>query len=323
MTRSFQFSVDEDPSETAAGAWVAREAAEWTSEDEAALQAWLTAAPSHRQAFDAVSASMSFLEAQASAPEVLALRQRTTARTGGSRRALLVGSLAATLAIVVGALAYQARPAQLTTYETDSATRHVTLDDGSELTLDARTRLEVRLGPRSRDLRLLQGQASFDVAHDERRPFAVRLGRTVVVATGTEFNLEQSQNASTITLLEGSVDVRSVDGALLARLRPGDQYLARDGKRGQVATTDPDAALAWRSGKLIFDDTSLREAAARIERYAQRPLRVAPEVADLRISGAFDAGDEAAFIKAVEAYLPVLAAAGPDGAVELRRRPAS
>jgi transmembrane sensor len=318
LTRPFHIQPGEDPSETAAAAWLAREDAGWSSADEATLQTWLDAATVHREAYQAVCASMDFLGAHAEAPEIATLRRGVADRTRRDRRAVLAGALAATLALVVGFIAYQARPARLTTYETDRSTRHVVLADGSQVTLDAKTRLEVRLGRKARDLRLVQGQASFDVAHDASRPFSVRLGQEVVVATGTVFNLDQSMDASAITLIEGSVDVRRAEGGeVLARLTPGDQYLVHRG-RGQVLQADPNAALAWRSGKIIFDNTTLAEAAVRIGRYAEGSLRVSPQVADLRLSGAFDSGDQDSFLRAVEAYLPVRAVRGADGVVELR-----
>jgi transmembrane sensor len=311
------------PNETAAAARLARAEAGWTPDHETAFQGWLASAPEHREAYERVCASMDFLDAHQDDPELAALRRRTAERTRPWRRGLVAGALAASLAVVIGAVAYQAAPAKLETFETGPAMRRITLDDGSQVTLDARTQLEVRLGRKSRELELVRGQASFDVAHDRARPFAVSLGRQVVVATGTAFNLDQGPDASVVTLVEGAVEVRSAaDDKLLARLSPGDQYAARNGQ-AQVARADPSAALAWRTGKLIFDDASLSEAAERVGRYASRPIRVAPELRDLRVSGAFDAGDQPAFVRAVEAYLPVQATTAADGAVELRPRPAS
>jgi transmembrane sensor len=322
MTHPRSFLPHADPDETAASAWLAQADAAWTAADEAALQAWLTAEPANRAAYERVSLSMEFLGAHQDDPELAALRRRTAERTRHPRRGVLVGALAASLAVVIGAAVHQAAPAKLEIFETGPAMRRITLEDGSHVTLDARTRLEVRLGRRARQLKLVQGQASFEVAHDRSRPFAVRLGREVVVATGTAFNLDQAPGASVVTLVEGSVEVRrAADDRLLARLSPGDQYAARNG-RSQVARADPDAALAWRTGKLIFDDATLAEAAERVARYSANPIRVAPPLSNLRISGAFDAGDQPAFVRAVEAYLPVQAAIAADGAVELRPAPA-
>ena len=323
MTYSRSFIPRIDAGETAAAAWLARAASDWTVDDEAVFQAWLAAASAHREAYEGVCASMDFLQAHEEDVELVALRRRTAARTRTSRRSLVAGALAASLALVVGAVAYLAAPVKLDTFETGPAMRRITLADGSQVTLDARTRLEVRLGRRARELELVRGQASFEVAHALDRPFSVHLGRQVVIATGTVFNLDQSSEASVVTLVEGAVDIRgAADGGLLARLAPGEQYTARNG-RAQTVRAEPDAVLAWRRGKLIFDDASLSQAAERVSRYSDRPIRVAPALRALRVSGAFDAGDQRAFVRSVEAYLPVQAMTAADGAVELRPRPAS
>lgn len=323
MTHSISFVSGVDPAETAAAVWLARAEAAWTPNEEAAFQAWLASAPEHRRAYDSVCASMDFLDAHQDEPELASLRRKTARRVGPARRGILAGALAASLAVVVGAAVYQNASARLETFETGPTVRKVALDDGSQVTLDARTRLEVRLGRKARELELVQGQASFDVAHDQARPFTVRLGQEVVVATGTVFNLDQTPDASVVTLVEGAVEVRSAEsGELLAKLTPGDRYARRSGEVG-ITRADPDAALAWRMGKLVFDDASLSEAAGRIGRYGDRPIRVAPALRNLRVTGAFNTGDQRAFIQAVEAYLPVQAVTTADGAVELRPRPAS
>jgi transmembrane sensor len=323
LTRRPDFLAETDVHEAAAAAWFARGQPDWSADDEAALNAWLAADPDHREAYDGLAATMALLDDHRDTPEVKTARRQALHASRPARRAVLTGGLvAAAAAVAAGVTVYPrlAAPSPVV-YETAPAERRVvTLADGSRLALDAQTTVEARLGPASRDLWLKDGQVRIDVAHDKARPLSVRLGRQVVVATGTAFNLDQSAGRSTVTLVEGSVDIRAMEGgALLARLTPGQQYVA-DALRRHVAEADPAAVLAWSAGKLIFDDEPLEQAAARVGRYGQRRIRVARDVAGLRISGAFDAGDEAAFVRAVEAYLPVTVVYPAPGEVEFRPR---
>jgi transmembrane sensor len=59
--------------------------------------------------------------------------------------------------------------------------------------------------------------------------------------------------------------------------------------------------LAWKRGEAIFDDVSLSEAVAEMNRYSSVQINVADGSAlgDLRVSGVFKTGDNASFARAV------------------------
>src|SRR5262249_2994594 len=84
------------------------------------------------------------------------------------------------------------------------------LAGGSRLSLDAQTAVKVQYSSDFRALRLLRGQARFDVAHDARRPFQVQAGDRAVLATGTAFNVDLLGDQLYVTLLEGHVKVAPV-----------------------------------------------------------------------------------------------------------------
>src|SRR3546814_3333806 len=85
--------------------------------------------------------------------------------------------------------------------------RLITLEDGSKISLDARSEVRVRYSKDARRLELLGGQARFDVAHDSRRPFSVRARDQLVIATGTAFNIDMVGSTVLVTLIEGRVEV--------------------------------------------------------------------------------------------------------------------
>ncbi len=82
-------------------------------------------------------------------------------------------------------------PAAAVKYVTGAGQKStVTLADGSRVILDANSTLDVAFAERQRAVRLLNGHAFFDVAHDPGRPFTVQAAGRVVTALGTQFDVK-------------------------------------------------------------------------------------------------------------------------------------
>ena len=98
------------------------------------------------------------------------------------------------------------------TYATDIGERRsITLEDGSTIDLNARSKVRIKFSKGERDVELLQGQALFGVTHDVARPFVVRSGTAVVRAVGTQFDVYRKRSGTTVTVVEGRVAVYSND----------------------------------------------------------------------------------------------------------------
>src|SRR3546814_19485198 len=80
------------------------------------------------------------------------------------------------------------------------------LDDGSRVSLDAVTKVKVRMKDEARQVELLEGRAKFDVAKDPLRPFTVAAGDKLVVAVGTSFSVELIDGQVRVILYEGQVE---------------------------------------------------------------------------------------------------------------------
>lgn len=295
-----------DPVSQTAADWFARlqdpdaDLDAWT-----AFQAWLEADPAHRLAYEAVEALWLDLEdpgaeallatgldsAPRPAPEyepeppstVTAFRPRT-------RRPIpwliVGGAIAAGVAALLIAPRWLA-PAPVEYQTAKGEVRAVTLADGSRLTLGGATRLSVSMRAKARDVVLADGQATFDVVHQSDRPFTVALGDQRVRVIGTEFNISRHQGRTAVTVRRGVVAVAQQGGGEV-RLTKGQQVLHVEGSTVQeVRRTDPDAVFAWRSGKLIYDNTPLALVVADFSRYGDTPIRIDPSAADVKVSGVF------------------------------------
>lgn len=248
------------------------------------------------------------------------LRGTWRRRLGALRRpAVQIGALA----LVAGAAAiYLALAIPGTTYSTRiGEQRLVTLQDGTRVRLDTDSRLQVRLKPGERDVRLLKGQAFFDVAHDKSRPFIVQADGAKVRALGTRFDVRLKDAQVHVTLIEGAVEVthHGAGATRSWRLTPG-QALATGSRTPGPLPVDVAAATSWTSGQLVFHATPLAEAVAEVNRYSR--VKVVVDTAQLQavaVNGKFDAGDTDAFVTAV-CDLFNLSASSPDGG-QIRLRP--
>jgi transmembrane sensor len=95
-------------------------------------------------------------------------------------------------------------------YTTDiGEQRSVTLEDGSTISLNARSRVRVRFTDAQRNVELIAGQALFHVAKNPARPFIVKSDHTQVRAVGTQFDVNRRKVATIVTVVEGTVAVHS------------------------------------------------------------------------------------------------------------------
>lgn len=257
-------------------------------------------------------------------PAILRLTQETYARGGTpvrQKRALrpIFGlAMAAVLAILVASW-WIHRLGRVQDFATSTGEQKaLALSDGSQVRLDTQTRLNARMERASRHVRLEQGQAMFEVAHDQKRPFRVEAGNVEVEATGTKFDVRFVNGVTHVALFEGGVDIR-VNGREAVHLGPGEMWSSEPARGRKIMTMDARRASAWTQGRVIFDATPLSEAIAEINRYTPNKLVLAaPDRRHERISGSFTTGDPSGFLKAVSALLSLEIEKQPDGQFLLR-----
>ena len=306
-------------------------------ESSADFEAWLDADPANEAAWRRVEAPLALLADHAASPRLVAARRDALARAHRSTLAAIPAwaKVAACFALVglvsllwLGTAWLQARPE---VYATGHGERRIVrLADGSRVSLDSGTEVRVSLEDGARRLEMLRGQARFDVAHDATRPFSVRAGDRTVVALGTAFNIDMLGERTLITLIEGRIEIvadggqggaaRTVAERAPVRLAAGQQLALAPSAAPVVRQANLASTTAWTAGQLMFSDEPLSSVVERVARYADHPIHVAPDAANLRVSGVFQTSDVDGFVTAITAYLPLRAERRPDGSVELERR---
>jgi transmembrane sensor len=157
------------------------------------------------------------------------MQARLTQRTARSRRKRLWFAVAAStlISLGVGTFAwYTGYPASI--YATEiGELRSITLEDGSSVELNSRTRIKVHFTENERFVDLLEGQALFTVAKNQSRPFIVATGDTHVRAVGTQFDVYRKRSGTVVTVVEGRVAVApqqpSGREALLSMMRESEE----------------------------------------------------------------------------------------------------
>lgn len=223
-----------------------------------------------------------------------------------SRRTLLRGLMIA--ASAGGALLLAERLQPWGDVMADLATgtgerRRFTLDDGSAVTLNARSSVDVSFDTNGRRLRLRQGDIVVQVARDPARPFVVTTEQGTVRALGTRFVVRQEEGRTRVTVQEHSVEVGMPTGQRVT-LREGEGAVF-DG-RGIVRLDGPqDADTDWMQGLLVVNRQPLSFVVGELQRYRGGLLRVSPSVADLPVQGVFSLADVDRSLAALSDTLPI------------------
>jgi transmembrane sensor len=180
----------------------------------------------------------------------------------------------------------------LSDYHTATGERsEITLADGSRIILDTDTALSVHFGENVRRVELRRGRASFKVAPDPQHPFEVAGGAVTARALGTAYDVALSGNEVRVSVLEHSVAVRAAGSDHAVTLSAGQQahWNGRELKGPEPA--DLRTTSAWRKGKLIFENRTLAEAIAELDRYRSGAILITSgELRALRVTGVFPLG---------------------------------
>jgi len=322
----------------AAHYWVALHAEQVSTEVRKAFAAWAARSPHHVAAYlrmaravravrqsevqwPQTSAEDLIRDALAKRADVvqfrpgLQVRGRDASAIVANRphRTRVFSALAAAVALVICAALMSWELWRSNHYETGvGEQRSVALEDGSIVTLNTSSEIEVNFTGRQRKVRLVEGEALFQVAHDARRPFDVLDGMTTVRAVGTEFNVDRRQTQTTVTVVEGRVavirptsasdqttdsgPVRAPAGSIL--LAATEQLVIANGQIGvpaRVANVSP--VLAWTHRQLVFNRRPIGEVAAEFNRYNRLRIEIAsPSLADEPLTGVFQANDPQSFL---------------------------
>jgi transmembrane sensor len=228
--------------------------------------------------------------------------QPVCARAFTLRMCTRVATVAAVaLAVLVASLWIYLSPQRVNTSVGEQ--RSVILADGSLVTLNTSSSIEVHMAKRHRLVKLLAGEALFQVAHDASRPFDVTTGDTIVRAVGTQFDVDRRAASTTVTVVEGRVAVltaangNQTPAEARLPLEAGEQLTLIPRTARRLVRTDVSTAIAWTQRKLIFEHRLLGEVADEFNRYNRQIIEIqSAELRNQEITGVFEANDPDSFL---------------------------
>jgi transmembrane sensor len=314
VARSNYREIDQQAAEWAAR----RDAGSLTTSEQTEFEIWLSVDTRHVGAYAKAEAVLCQLE-RAGPAGAVSLRQCPAPESLTRRGLILTGSIAASLGVVLPGSYFAWRYLHQQSYATQiGETRVVPLGDGSVITLNTNSRVTVNYTKSIREIHLLEGEALFDVAKNKRRPFVVVAGDTQVRAVGTSFTVKFLPDRPLLVLVqEGTVELKRPDipQAPPVRVSVNSKAVAPDDapiKSEQVEPVEISRALAWRVGRISFDNETLKAAAAEFARYSSIEIEVDPVVADETITGLFVSNDPVGFARAAATSLNLRADVGSD-----------
>lgn len=211
---------------------------------------------------------------------------------GGNGSAAWLGSAAAVMVVVV-VIVTQIGP-QPQVFTTEQAPLEVTLEDGSQLTLQPNSRLEVSFSSRERDLELVRGEVFFDVAKDATRPFIIATPKGTVTVLGTKFavslfaakgaladasSTDLAQPKVQVTVIEGRVAVEpqkrwlSLGPLAKVELTANQQLDFASAAKGYMPDrVNAKALLAWRQERLVYQGELLSAVLDDLSQYFDRSI---------------------------------------------------
>ncbi|MEN5145613.1 FecR family protein [Brevundimonas diminuta] len=268
-----------------------------TAADRRAFEAWRAASPDHAAAYaeaEALWARLDWSEAlnqqslsEAQAVPAVSPHAGPRLWAAPSRRGLM--AIAAGIgALAVTPLALQLASGERRRFATEvGEIRHLSLEDGSRVSLGGRSVLATRVGERMRHMRLDAGEAFFDVARDETRVFTVVGAGLKAEALGTAFEVRLGEQGPEVFVEEGRVRVTATATGEQVVIGAGERAALREGVLKQAAI-NPAGVAPWRRQRFSFIDQPLSEVVAEVNRYYRPGVTIAsPQLGAHKVTAAF------------------------------------
>lgn len=215
--------------------------------------------------------------------------QQALTTPGTSRRKLLQGALACT-GVALGASLLVSQRTALGELTADVSTgtaerRTVSLPDGSELFLNAKSAVDLDFSGPHRIVRLLDGELRVKVAVNPATPFQLVTPQALIHVLGSDLTVREREGQGLVVALKGALQIVR-QGLETLQLQTGHE-VSYDRYGFSPVRVMSLGAAAWVDGLLEVRDVPLAQIIEALRPYRGGVLRIDPAVAELRVSGMF------------------------------------
>jgi transmembrane sensor len=274
----------------------------WSEQRQEELDTWLAKAPENLLAYWRLEAAWTRAERlKALRPS---MRQSDKSPANKSRFRLLQAAAFLGIAVLAGVFGFNrsSQPSTKSYITPVGGQLTVALKDGSKIELNTDTVLRISADASRRAATLEKGEAYFEIKHDASRPFTLVAAGHRITDLGTQFSVHREGDRVQVALIDGSARVEEIGEGKSRRSRvlsPGDVAVATPTSLSVTRRPELEVkqTLSWRHGVLVFDNTTLANAASELNRYNREQIIVSdPSVARLTIGGTFPDNDVQAVI---------------------------
>ncbi|WP_300724931.1 FecR domain-containing protein [Pseudomonas sp.] len=274
--------------------------------EQAEFAKWYAASDEHARAW----LQLGMLDQRFSNTSVPARNALRKARHGAGRPLRKMGGGLASVALLCGLAVFAGKqygPMDYWMADQRTATgeqRELRLADGTVLNLNTHSAVDVRFDDTTRRIILQAGEILVQTGHGDPRPFIVQTRDGSLRALGTRFLVKREDDGTRLSVLQSRVAAHPQGSADETVFNEGQQVLMYRGSLGQSVAVNA-SADAWTRGMLVLDNVRLADMISELNRYQRGHLGVAPEVADLRITGSFPLNNVERALNALLPTLPV------------------
>lgn len=184
--------------------------------------------------------------------------------------------------------------------------RSVRLSDGSQMTLNTASAVQVEFTGSQRTIHLQRGEIAITTAADvQQRPFRVATADGILRALGTEFSVRLWPDATELSVQQHAVEVTLAADPLQKRVVQQAQTLRFSRSAFGDITALAANSSSWTQGLLSVSNRPLGEVIAEVARYRHGMLICDDSAADLRVSGTFPLQDTDRLLAVLAQTLPI------------------
>jgi transmembrane sensor len=245
------------------------------------FEAWMMQNPTHAHEYAAIASAWHDFD---STQQLQSLAQAITLKNTQHKMNVVNKAASIMLMIVVSFLGYvgwtewQAQPLmQIALSSNIAEIKKQELPDGSKVTLNAKSAIDITYYRNKRVVTLKRGEAIFEVTKDANRPFVVANDIARVTVLGTRFLVNHVDHRVFVAVDHGRVKVEATNAS------DANAFMPMILTNGQMAEVNPNAApvrlkrnaadaFGFAQGKLMFDEATLSEVAETLSRYRAEPV---------------------------------------------------